>query len=75
MNRQDVEKTITQYLNPIFGFALKRCKSMVKVSIDAVSELIAAPHSKIDMDDNKETIQRLQTEIARELGILLGTVK
>lgn len=28
MNRQDVERTITQYLNPIFGFALKRCKSI-----------------------------------------------
>ncbi len=28
MNRQDVEKTITEYLNPIFGFALKRCKSI-----------------------------------------------
>ncbi len=26
MNRQDVEKTITEYLKPIFGFALKRCK-------------------------------------------------
>lgn len=149
MNRQDVEKIITQYLNPIFGFALKRCKSihdaedlsqeivvkayralllrddiadmgkyiwtvahntlsnyyrdtaksMVNVSIDAVSELIADPHSEIDMDDNKEAIQRLQTEIAylstlqrriviayyfenqkqteiaRELGIPLGTVK
>ena len=28
MNRQDVEKTLTEYLNPIFGFALKRCKSI-----------------------------------------------
>ena len=28
MNRQDVEKTITAYLKPIFGFALKRCKSI-----------------------------------------------
>lgn len=27
MNRQDAEKTITEYLKPIFGFALKRCKS------------------------------------------------
>lgn len=29
MNRQDVEKTITEYLKPIFGFALKRCKSIL----------------------------------------------
>lgn len=28
MNRQDVEKTVTEYLKPIFGFALKRCKSL-----------------------------------------------
>ena len=28
MNRQDVEKTLTEYLKPIFGFALKRCKSI-----------------------------------------------
>ena len=26
VNRQDVEKIITEYLKPIFGFALKRCK-------------------------------------------------
>ena len=28
MNRQDVKKIITEYLKPIFGFALKRCKSI-----------------------------------------------
>ena len=27
MNRQDAEKIITEYLKPIFGFALKRCKN------------------------------------------------
>ena len=27
VNRQDVEKIITEYLKPIFGFALKRCKN------------------------------------------------
>ncbi len=27
MTRQDAEKIITEYLKPIFGFALKRCKS------------------------------------------------
>lgn len=149
MNRQDVEKTITEYLKPIFGFALKRCKSihdaedlsqeiairafrallvkddvadmgkfiwtvahntlsnyyrdaaksMVGVSIDEVAELIADPYSELDTDDNRDAIHRLQTEIAylsklqrriviayyfenrkqadiaRELGIPLGTVK
>lgn len=28
MNRHDVEKTITEYLKPVFGFALKRCRSI-----------------------------------------------
>ena len=27
MNRQDAEKIITEYLEPIFGFVLKRCKN------------------------------------------------
>ena len=27
VNRQDAEKFITEYLKPIFGFALKRCKN------------------------------------------------
>ena len=27
MKRQDAEKIITEYLKPIFGFALKRCKN------------------------------------------------
>lgn len=149
MNRQDVEKIITEYLKPIFGFALKRCKSihdaedlsqeiairafrallvkddvadmgkfiwtvahntlsnyyrdsaksMVGVSIDEVAELIADSYSEPDTDDNRDAIHRLQTEIAylsklqrriviayyfenrkqadiaRELGIPLGTVK
>ena len=149
VNRQDAEKIITQYLKPIFGFALKRCKSiqdaedlsqeivmrafrallirddiadvgkfiwtiahntlsnyyrdtarsMTGVSIDEVAELLAAPHSESDTDDNGEAIRRLQGEIAylsklqrkiviayyfenrkqadiaRGLGIPLGTVK
>ncbi|MBS5843736.1 MAG: sigma-70 family RNA polymerase sigma factor [Clostridiales bacterium] len=149
MNRQDAEKIITEYLKLIFGFALKRCKSihdaedlsqeivtrafrtllikddivdmgkfiwtvahntlsnyyrdtaksMVGVSIDEVSGLIADPYSEIDTDDNTEAIHRLESEIAylsklqrriviayyfenrkqadiaRELGIPLGTVK
>ncbi len=149
MNRQAVEKTITEYLKPIFGFALKRCKSihdaedlsqeiavkafralllkddvadmgkfiwtvahhalsnyyrdaaknMVGVSMDEVAELIADPHAEMNADDQTDAIHRLQTEIAylsklqrriviayyfenrrqtdiaKELGIPLGTVK
>ncbi len=149
VNRQTAEVTITEYLKPIYGFALKRCrsiedaedlsqeivlkafrallskdnigdtskfiwtiahnalsnyyrdnaKSMVGVSIDEVAELIADPDAKMDADDNSETIRRLQSEIAylsklqrkiviayyfenrkqsdiaKSLGIPLGTVK
>lgn len=114
MKRQDVENTITEYLKPIFGFALKRCKSihdaedlsqeivlrafhallakddiadigkfiwtvahntlsnyyrdtaksMIGVSIDEVSELIANPDSFMDEYDNTESLHRLQKEIA-----------
>ena len=28
MNRQDVEKFLTESIKPIFGFALKRCKNV-----------------------------------------------
>ena len=149
VNRKDVEKCITEFLKPIFGFALKRCKSihdaedlsqeiaikafrallikddvadmgkfiwtvahntlsnyyrdaansMVCVSVNEVAELIADPYSDPETDDNTEAIHRLQAkiaylsklqrriviayyfekrkqaDIARELGIPLGTVK
>ncbi|MBQ7321651.1 MAG: sigma-70 family RNA polymerase sigma factor [Clostridia bacterium] len=149
MNRQDAEKMITEYLKPIFGFALKRCKneqdaedlsqdivlkafhallikddigdaskfiwtiahntlsnyyrtaskSVIGISIDEVAEIIADPDSMSADGDNAATIRRLQseiaylsklqrkiliayyfenrkqTDIAKDLGIPLGTVK
>ena len=149
MNRQDAEKIITEYLKPIFGFAIKRCKnaqdaedlsqdivlkafrallikddigdvskfiwtiahnalsnyyrdtakSVIGVSIDEVAEIIADPDSMLADDDNADTIRRLlseiaylsklqrkiviayyfenrkQGDIAKDLGIPLGTVK
>ncbi len=149
MNRQDAEKIITEYLKPIFGFALKRCKNahdaedlsqdivlkafrallikddigdvgkfiwtiahnslsnyyrdsaktVIGVSIDEFEEVLSDPDMIFDGDDNAETIRRMQSEIAylsklqrkiviayyfenrkqaeiaKELGIPLGTVK
>ena len=149
MNRQDVEKIITEYLKPIFGFALKRCKSIhdaedlsqeiatkafrallakddvgdvgkyiwavahntlsnyyrdsAKVantmSIDDVAEHLYLTDDLWDSDNSEAAISRLhseisylsklqrriviayyfenrkQADIARELGIPLGTVK
>jgi RNA polymerase sigma factor (sigma-70 family) len=149
MLRQDAERIIIEYMKPIFGFALKRCKSVqdaedlsqdivlrafrallikddiidagkfiwtvahnalsnyyrdcargvVGVPIDEVAELVADPDSLLDDDGDAETVSRLQSEIAylsklqrrilityyfenrkqadiaKELGIPIGTVK
>ncbi len=122
MNRQTAENTITEYLKPIFGFTLKRCKSMedaedlaqeiilrafrallskediydvskfiwtiahnalhnyyrdsdqnmIGVSIDEVAELIEDPNAAIDLEDQSDTIYRLQKEIAYLSKIILS---
>ena len=114
MNRIDAEKIIKEYLKPIFGFALKRCKnehdaqdlsqdivlksfrallvkddigdiskfiwtvahntlnnyyrdsakSIICVSVDEVSDIIADPDSIFIEDDDADIIRRLQSEIA-----------
>jgi len=149
VNRQNAESIITEYIKPIFGFALKRCKSIqdaedlsqeiaarafsallvrddisdvgrfiwtvahnalsnyyrdnaksiVGIPIDDVAELIEDPCSDMNKDENTEILSRLrgeiaylsklqrrivilhyfenrrQSDIAKELGIPLGTVK
>ncbi len=149
MNRQDVEKILAAYVKPIFGFALKRCKSpqdaedlsqeiavsafrallarddvadvsrfiwtiahnalsnyyrdtarqAIGVSMDEMAELIADPKAELEESEDQAAIRKLQGEIAylsrmqriiliayyfdgwkqadiaRELGIPLGTVK
>lgn len=114
MNRQDAEKIITEYLKPIFGFALKRCKnahdaedlsqdivlkafralivkenidntdkyiwtiahnalnnyyrdtakSVIGISVEEFSEVIADPDWKEASDDNEQALFCLQSEIA-----------
>lgn len=147
--RQDAEKTISAYLKPIFGFALRRCrspqdaedlsqeivlkvyralllkddieneskfiwtiahhtlsnyyrdtaKSMIGISIDEAAELAAEVPAEMEMDESAAVLQRLQSEIAylsklqrkiviayyyenrrqadiaKQLGVPLGTVK
>lgn len=149
MNRENAEAIITGYLKPIFGFTLKRCrsihdaedlaqeivlrafrallirddirdtdrfvwtvahnalsnyyrdaaKSMIGVSIDEVAERIAAPDPVSGEEETAASLRRMQQEIAylsrmqrsiviayyfenrrqadiaRMLGIPLGTVK
>lgn len=51
MDRQDAEKTITEYLKPIFGFALKRCKS-VQDAEDLSQEIAAKAFRALLVKDN-----------------------
>ncbi len=50
--------------NLLSNYYRDTAKSMVGVSMDEVAHLIADPDSKIDTDDNIQSIRRLQTEIA-----------
>ncbi len=54
MNRQDAKKIITEYLKPIFGFALKRCKNVhdaEDLSQDIVLKAFRALLIKDDIGD------------------------
>ena len=51
MNRPDVEKTITEYLRPIFGFALKRCKSIHDAEDLSQEIAVKAFHALLRKDD------------------------
>ncbi len=59
MNRQDAEKIITEYLKPIFGFALKRCKNFQDaedLSQDIVLKAFRAILIKDDIGDVRKFI-------------------
>ena len=54
VNRQDAEKTVAEYLKPIFGFTLKRCKSLEDaedLSQDIILKAFRALTVKDDIDD------------------------
>ena len=54
MNRTDAEKIITEYLNPIFGFALKRCRNVhdaEDLSQEIAAKAFRAFLVKEDIDD------------------------
>lgn len=54
MNRRDAEKTITKYLKPIFGFALKRCRSIQDaedLSQEIAARVFRALLAKDDIED------------------------
>ena len=54
MNRQDAEKIVNEYVGRIFGFALKRCKSLEDaedLSQDIVLKTFRALLIKDDIED------------------------
>jgi len=54
VNRRDAEKTITKYLKPIFGFALKRCRSIQDaedLSQEIAARAFRALLAKDDIED------------------------
>ena len=59
MNKQDAEKIITEYLKPIFGFALKRCKNVQDaedLSQDIILKTFRALLIKDDIGDVRKFI-------------------
>ncbi len=51
MNKCDAEKMITEYLKPIFGFALKRCKNVQDAEDLSQNIILKAYRTLISRDD------------------------
>lgn len=55
MNREDAEKTVTEYLKPIFGFALKRCRSAEDAEDLSQEIVLKAYRTLLSRDDIRNT--------------------
>lgn len=74
MNRQDVEKIITEYLKPIFGFALKRCKSIhdaEDLSQEIATKALRALLAKDDVGDVGKYIWAVRTTHSATITAIL----
>ena len=63
MNRQDAEKFITEYLKPIFGFALKRCKNAEDAE-DLSQEIVLKAYRALLVKDDIVDISKFIWTIA-----------
>ena len=63
MNRQDAEKIITEYLKPIFGFALKRCKNAEDAE-DLSQEIVLKAYRALLVKDDIVDISKFIWTIA-----------
>lgn len=66
MNKQDAEKIITEYLEPIFGFALKRCKS-VHDAEDLSQEIILRAFRALVVRDDIVNVSKFIWTIAHNV--------
>ena len=63
MNRTDAEKWTTEYLKPVFGFALKKCKS-VEDAEDLSQEIMAKVYVALLKRDDIEDVSKFIWTIA-----------
>ena len=63
MNRKDVENIITEYVKPVYGFALKRCKSMEDAE-DLSQEIIARAFRALLVRDDIEDMGKFIWTVA-----------
>lgn len=63
MNRTNAEKIITEYLKPIFGFALKRCRSIHDAE-DLSQEIAVRAFRALLIKDNVEDVDKYIWTIA-----------
>lgn len=66
MKRQDVEKLITEYIKPIFGFALKRCKSLQDAE-DLSQEIILKAFQTLLLKDDICNVEKYIWTIAHNM--------
>ena len=63
MNRTDAEKWTTEYLKPVFGFALKKCKS-IEDAADLSQEIMAKVYVALIKRDDIEDVSKFIWTIA-----------
>ena len=63
MNRKEAEKITTEYLKPIFGFALKRCKNLQDAE-DLSQEIVIKVFQTLCKRDNIENVNKFVWTIA-----------
>ena len=63
MNRTDAEKFVTEYLKPVFGFALKKCRD-IEDAEDLSQEIIAKVYIALMKRDDIEDVSKFIWTIA-----------